>query len=177
MKITKVTIKNYKSFGDEKNILTLDDGITTIIGKNESGKTNILSALLECQYNQVANFANKFNKNSSYADTEIIVELVFKPTEHFDLSALSTQCTTVVFRHNSPCVISGALSELIDNDPEIKECKEILLQSVANITAKVNVSVRDTIVKKFLTNTIGNHYISEYNSFYSIVIVGLMIKS
>ena len=56
MKITKATIKNYKSLGTEQNCLLLNENITTIIGKNESGKTNILNALLECQYNKKPNF-------------------------------------------------------------------------------------------------------------------------
>ena len=41
MIITKATIKNYKSLGEKENTITLDNKITTIIGKNESGKTNI----------------------------------------------------------------------------------------------------------------------------------------
>ena len=167
MKITKAIIKNYKSIGEESNILVLNEDITTIIGKNESGKTNILSALAECKYNQKPNFASKFNKNSSFNETEIILELDFKETEVFNVSTLSTPHTTVVFKHNTACLISGALKELIDGDVEIKTYKDILLQAVENISVRVDVSVRDNIIKKFLTEAIGDKYISEYSSFFT----------
>lgn len=44
IKITKIRIKNYKSIDDSKDIL-IQDRITVLAGKNESGKTNILKAL------------------------------------------------------------------------------------------------------------------------------------
>ena len=125
MKITKATIKNYKSLGTEQNCLLLNEGITTLIGKNESGKTNILNALLECQYNKKPNFTGKYNKNSSLAQVEIVLDLSFKNNENFNLDGLSSPFTTVVFTHDKPCKITGALSELINNDIEINEYKEI----------------------------------------------------
>ena len=44
MKVNMVKINNYKSIGKEKNILTMDD-INIIVGKNESGKSNVVEAL------------------------------------------------------------------------------------------------------------------------------------
>ena len=38
MKIKSVVISNYKSLGDERNTLLLEDNITALIGKNDSGK-------------------------------------------------------------------------------------------------------------------------------------------
>lgn len=166
MIITKATIKNYKSLGEKENTITLDNKITTIIGKNESGKTNILTALAECKYNQKPNFSNKFNKYVSLETTEIIIDFAFKDKEIFDLSEVSTPYTTVVFKHNIPCIISGALSELIDSDPEINECKDILLQAVTNISVKVDASVKE-IIKSFLTSSLGNKYVSEYSAFFT----------
>ena len=44
IKINKIRIKNYKSIYDSKDII-INDRITVLAGKNESGKTNILKAL------------------------------------------------------------------------------------------------------------------------------------
>ena len=44
MKLKDVTIKNYKSFGNNDNFLFLDK-LNVIIGKNESGKSNIIDSL------------------------------------------------------------------------------------------------------------------------------------
>ena len=45
MKIKSIIISNYKSLGEERNVLLLEDNITALIGKNDSGKSNILEAL------------------------------------------------------------------------------------------------------------------------------------
>ena len=166
MKITKATIKNYKSLGTEQNCLLLNEGITTLIGKNESGKTNILNALLECQYNKKPNFTGKYNKNSSLAQVEIVLDLSFKNNENFNLDGLSSPFTTVVFTHDKPCKITGALSELINNDIEINEYKEILLKALDKLNVRVDASIRENIIKKFLTSQIGTAYISEYSNFF-----------
>ena len=44
MKIDKIKINNYKSLGEEDNTLTVDD-LNIIVGKNESGKSNIVEAI------------------------------------------------------------------------------------------------------------------------------------
>ena len=44
MKVTKVEIYNYKSIG-EKCVIDFDDKSTTLVGKSNVGKTNILEAI------------------------------------------------------------------------------------------------------------------------------------
>ena len=44
MKLKSIKIEDYKSFGEENNILVLDS-LNTIIGKNESGKSNLIECL------------------------------------------------------------------------------------------------------------------------------------
>lgn len=44
MKLKSIKIENYKSFGNENNTLILEN-INTVIGKNESGKTNLIDCL------------------------------------------------------------------------------------------------------------------------------------
>ena len=45
MIVEKVVIVNYKSLGLENNCLDFELGPTAIIGKNESGKSNVLEAI------------------------------------------------------------------------------------------------------------------------------------
>jgi recombinational DNA repair ATPase RecF len=52
MKLKSIKIENYKSFGEENNILILDD-LNTIIGKNESGKSNLIECMAGIRYDQL----------------------------------------------------------------------------------------------------------------------------
>lgn len=45
MYIHSISLKNYKSIGEKKSSIILEPRVTTIIGKNESGKSNVLTRL------------------------------------------------------------------------------------------------------------------------------------
>ncbi|MFK5216670.1 ATP-dependent nuclease [Glaesserella parasuis] len=49
MKLTNVTVHKYKSY-DQQQSFPIDDDITIIVGKNESGKTAILEAIAKTNY-------------------------------------------------------------------------------------------------------------------------------
>ena len=44
MKVKSIKIQNFKSFAKENNRINLDN-INTIVGKNESGKSNLIQAI------------------------------------------------------------------------------------------------------------------------------------
>lgn len=68
MKLSKVTIYKYKSYDHEQSF-SIDDSITIIVGKNESGKTAVLESMAKTNY-----FANdedfKFNPTHDYPRKE-----------------------------------------------------------------------------------------------------------
>lgn len=45
MKLASITIRNFKSFGDEKIEIKLKEGLNTVVGENNVGKSNILRAI------------------------------------------------------------------------------------------------------------------------------------
>ena len=45
MFLKSAKINNFKSLATENNLLHVDENITVLIGKNESGKSNILESL------------------------------------------------------------------------------------------------------------------------------------
>ena len=49
MKLKKVTIRKYKCFSEEQSF-EVDDNVTILVGKNESGKTAVLQALAKSNY-------------------------------------------------------------------------------------------------------------------------------
>ena len=60
MKLKKVIIHKYKSFLKEQSY-TVEDQITRIVGKNESGKTALLESLAKSNYFE-ANNEFKYNR-------------------------------------------------------------------------------------------------------------------
>ncbi|KOE70069.1 hypothetical protein D18P1_0304175 [Aggregatibacter actinomycetemcomitans serotype f str. D18P1] len=68
MKLTSVTVYKYKSY-DQQQSFPIDDDITIIVGKNESGKTAILEAIAKTNYfSDDSDF--KFNPTHDYPRKE-----------------------------------------------------------------------------------------------------------
>lgn len=70
MLLKKVTIHKYKSFLTEQSY-TVEERITRIVGKNESGKTALLEALAKSNYFE-DNAEFKFDKDLDYPRSELI---------------------------------------------------------------------------------------------------------
>ena len=69
MLLKKVTIHKNKSFLTEQSY-TVEERITRIVGKNESGKTALLEALAKSNYFE-DNAVFKFNKDLDYPRSEL----------------------------------------------------------------------------------------------------------
>ncbi len=96
MYLHSVKLINYKSIGTELNELIIEPNITAIIGKNESGKSNVIEGL--SHINVFGNMPNAFNaeninrNNGTTATIEYVITL--KPTSE-EKSAGITEDTIV----------------------------------------------------------------------------------
>lgn len=68
MKLTKATIHKYKCIESDQSFV-VEDGITILVGMNESGKTSVLEALAKSNYFQ-SDVAFKFNSTHDYPRRE-----------------------------------------------------------------------------------------------------------
>lgn len=76
MKLTKVRIQKFRSITDT-GWFTVDDLVTGLVGKNESGKTNILQAMYKL--NSIDNHEEGFNVDQDYPRKEMTR---YKKTTH-----------------------------------------------------------------------------------------------
>ena len=123
MKIKSVIINNYKSLGDEKNILFLEDTITALIGKNDSGKSNILEALGGLSFTHY--IRNEFfSEKNKYTNKDIVIDVDLKFTEQEMKNLLlegKNSNTRFTFYSNEDIEFSGALTKLFNEDKELNE--------------------------------------------------------
>ncbi len=68
MKLTKATVHKYKCIDNDQSF-AIEDGITVLVGMNESGKTSVLEALAKSNYFQ-DDAAFKFNLTHDYPRRE-----------------------------------------------------------------------------------------------------------
>lgn len=128
MKITGVRINNYKSIGSTENFLSIEPRVTALIGKNESGKSNILEALGKLSFDKPlgANYINNKNRGAS-GEVSIIVQLEYyqNQLEEFEIEQAKT---IMSFTDTTVINIEGGLSDLINSDKLLMEAVQHVVQ-------------------------------------------------
>lgn len=126
MIIKNIIINNYKSIGNKRNKLEVDEYVTVLIGKNESGKSNILEAIGE---QQIVNKLNPqiFNNKNRMNDEEISIEFVlqFTQEERKKLNLKDNNETIIHMSRDNLREIKGSLKDVIDNDTNLNNEYEI----------------------------------------------------
>ena len=109
MYVHSVKLVNFKSFGDyPENEVILEPRITAIIGKNESGKSNVLDGLSHITFlskMRTAFYTKNVNRNSP-TGTEISYSVVLKPSSN-DVASGITKDTKVELTRTSAKVTGG----------------------------------------------------------------------
>lgn len=145
MKLKSVKIQNFKSFGNINNRLDIDD-INTIIGKNESGKSNLIECLSNINFFGVmdTNFFKKFNKNTSeYPCIGMVLEPFNNEKQKYGISGE----TKLIFSSQYDIEISGELTKIIEND-----------QLFQNYRKKINELKFDILRSPFLDQNLRENF-------------------
>ncbi|MFW6030204.1 MAG: AAA family ATPase [Halanaerobiales bacterium] len=150
MKITGIRINNYKSLGTNSNYLLVEPYVTALIGKNESGKSNILEAIGSLSFLMPLNNNYIKNKNrGTFGDILVIVELEFYKTE-IDEYEVSQAKTRIFFENTTTINIKGGLSDLIKRDEKLIKTIDKLTQLVNNQKVWGNNGNRLGSIKEYL---------------------------
>lgn len=128
MKIIGFKINNYKSIGSTENFLSVEPKVTALIGKNESGKSNILEAVGKLSFDRPLNSSYLNNKNRGVSgEVSIIVLLEYYQSElnEFEISQANT---SISFTDDTVVKIEGGLSELLNDDELLMEAIQCVLE-------------------------------------------------
>lgn len=130
MIVKNARISNFKSLTNENNVLAVEKTITALIGKNESGKSNVLQALgfLDTLAPLNANYKQFATRDQSEVPT-ILITLSFSDDEKNLYDNISED--TSIFYNYSDVEIKGGFSSLISKD-------EVLASAINNLIDVAN---------------------------------------
>lgn len=122
MRLEKAKIENYKSFGEPSTIYLGDENVISIIGKNESGKSNLLDALKMLSFSSMTNEHINFNKNNrSIGDGTAKIQILLKlSSDEMELLGISDNKTKIEFTCSDKSVsvklVSGGIVEYFEKE-------------------------------------------------------------
>lgn len=122
MKVKSVKIQNFKSFAEENNRIDLEN-INTIVGKNESGKSNLIQAIgkLDLTGMNDTNYFKNSNKNNM---KKPLISLVLVPYKSEKNIYKSIKETIITINDQYDIDIDGGLTEIISNDKKFQTNRE-----------------------------------------------------
>lgn len=133
MKVNMVKINNYKSLGKEKNILTLDD-INIIVGKNESGKSNVVEALSGLDLTGIVTKGYFDRKNKMDLSAPISIELELEPYKSELKKDKKLTLMKIIINSYFDIQYEGGFSESINKNKEFNTARDIVLDIVNKYT-------------------------------------------
>lgn len=131
MKVKSVKIQNFKSFAEENNRIDLDN-INTIVGKNESGKSNLIQAIGKLELTGIndINYFKNSNKNNIKKPSISLVLVPYKSEKNI---YKSTKDTVITINDQYDIDIDGGLTEIISNDKNFQKNRERMNELKKNI--------------------------------------------
>lgn len=150
MKLVGVRIDNYKSFGENDNFLYVNN-LNTVIGKNESGKSNLLEVLEDVGCVGVSD-DKLFEKNNRKSDKDVKVELFFETRENEKFMYGNYQGkVSVILEGKDIYTINNEFGKYVVNLDEYKEIlnKILVLKDEVPIKKPENVDKMEKIIEGF----------------------------
>lgn len=115
--IHSVKLINFKSIGDyPESEIIIEPRVTAIIGKNESGKSNVLDGISKIdfsKYNPTAFATENINRNKP-SDTEIKYVITLKPSKEDTENSLADD--TQITLSKNRCIVSGGLLHYYEHE-------------------------------------------------------------
>lgn len=121
VKLKSVKIEDYKSFGKDNNILIIDD-LNTIIGKNESGKSNLIECLSEIDLTGIKNtsFFKKFDKHTGdYPTISVVLISTIEEERKYKIKGE----TKITLNDQYDIDIEGIFSDIIKNNQTFQDSR------------------------------------------------------
>ncbi len=147
MKISKITINNFKSIGESKNMIRLEKGVTALIGKNECGKSNVLDAIYAMGLTSPLKIPVNSRNRITNRDISYVVEMFVTPDDAkaFDLCEGALTAFSITSQGVS---FFGELSKLFADNTEIT----ILSTQLCELVSKYRNQPQTKILHERLKN-------------------------
>lgn len=131
MKVKSIKIQNFKSFSEENNRIDLEN-INTIVGKNESGKSNLIQAIGKLNLTGIRD-NNYFKNNNKNNMKKPLISLVLVPYTSEKNIYISTKETIITINDQYDINIEGGLTEIINNNNKFQTNREKMRELSKNI--------------------------------------------
>ena len=137
MKLTKFRLQNYKSFVDS-GVCNVQDGVTILAGQNESGKTNILDALVKINADKPAFSQDEYSFSNTETSPTITYWFELSDSDH---QQLTKEFPTVVLEDEVVAYVDAEGFEIDFTDTQREERCNKAIEEFLNNTKDLKITM------------------------------------
>lgn len=165
MRIVGIKIDNYKSFGENNNILRFDSEDTiALIGKNETGKSNTLMAIKDLSFFESNIRTNIFENQNRINNNEVLIsiDIEFNEDEFSDKKEfIKDYKSRFVFCKKYGYIdmsFDGCISNILESDTQLLDLSEQISKFPTKYQQEKNAAILKEKIKNYT-----NRYINLSN--------------
>ena len=141
MIVKSIIVNGYRSFGNTNNELKLNPGVTTIVGVNGSGKSNLMDIIGKIDLANGMNSAVWNHARNRKLNTEIQIKVVLIPQQESDESIVGKEETIINLEEPTIYQLSGGLASIIE-----KKYNEFEIASIFSSVKYANGDQRNEVI-------------------------------
>lgn len=149
MKLKSIAITGYRSFGNKNNVLEINAGVTTIVGMNGSGKSNLVDII---GYIDLVNGTNERIKpqyHNRILDIPISISVDLQPTEDDDMAVTGIEISRIVISEDNGYSLSGSIADILSMNIDCFDLHSVLNNAMSQGKEKTEALSRVNELRKF----------------------------
>ena len=118
MRIQSITVNCYRSFGEQQNMLQVNPGVTTIVGMNGSGKSNLVDIIGHINLVNGTNELQKAAFRNRSLDKPISVVIKLQPLNVSEKSVVGNSMSEITLSEDKGYKLSGCIANILSEHVE-----------------------------------------------------------
>ena len=158
MRIQSITVNCYRSFGEQQNMLQVNPGVTTIVGMNGSGKSNLVDIIGHINLIDGINELQKNTFRNRNLDKPISTVIKLQPSNDNEISAVGDSPSEITLLENNGYTLSGGIAHILSEHVESYDIYSALdAGNYPNANEKPGVMKQAKDIKSFSSIPLSNY--------------------
>ena len=158
MRVQSITVNCYRSFGEKQNMLQVNPGVTTIVGMNGSGKSNLVDIIGHINLVDGTNELQKAAFRNRNLDKPISIIIKLQPSNDDEIDVVGDSPSEITLSENNGYVLSGGIAHILSELAESYDIYSALdAGNYPNANEKPGVMKHAKDIKSFSSIPLSNY--------------------
>lgn len=118
MRVQSITVSCFRSFGEQQNMLQVNPGVTTIVGMNGSGKSNLVDIIGHINLVDGTNELQKAVFRNRKLDQPISIVIKLQPSDDAEKIIVGDSTSEITLSEDNGYTLTGCIAHILSEHVE-----------------------------------------------------------